>query len=253
MAAEVGQLAAPHQPERLVRRAAAEHAPPRGQLVEEHAEAEDVAAPVEALPARLLRGHVGVLAAEDLRVLAPPEAGLVGPRDAEVGDLHLALVAKQDVLRAHVPVHDLQWLAVVALRAVRVVEGLGDLRPDPEAQAEAQRRLARPAEAQRGREVPAPQVLHGDEVAALLFAEVEDLDDVGVAQPRGDLGLSHQELREARPLEQGREHPLDDDRLLEAGDAARARPPHLGHASLGDALEEVVRTEGDRGRHGARV
>ena len=67
-------------------------------------------------------------------------------------------------------------------------------------------------------------VLHGEEVAALGLAEVEDLHHVRVVELRGQLRLAEEHLHERRVLGQVRQDALDHQRLLEAqGPAACAR------------------------------
>ena len=58
-------------------------------------------------------------------------------------------------------------------------------------------------------------------------------------EPGGDLGLVGEHAQEARLLEQVWVQPLDRDGLREPADAGDARAPHLGHAALGDALDEL--------------
>ncbi len=250
---DVGDLGLAHERERLLRGAATEHAPSRDELVEHDAEREEVAAPVERLAARLLGRHVRVLAAQDRRVFASAQAALVGARDAEVGELHVALVAEEDVLGRDVAMDDLHRAAVVAPAAMRVIERLGGLSDDPEAQREREALGASSAPRHRLAEVLAVHVLHRDEVRPPLLAELEDLDDARMGEARRDLGLAHEEIGEARLRHQRRQDALDDDRLLEAGGAARARAPHLGHPALGDPIQQLVIAEDDRSGHAGTV
>src|SRR5438094_714267 len=103
-------------------------------------------------------------------VAAPAAAPVAGAGDAEVGDLHLAGSADEDVAGLHVPV---DHPVLVGER-----EGGGDVGAD----------LSRPP--RRDRAVLADDlaqsapldVLHDDEVRALLLAPVIGGDDVGVVQ-----------------------------------------------------------------------
>ena len=246
-----------HAKKRLARRLRAKEPLADDDLVQDDPEREQVAALVERLSARLLGRHVRVLAAQDLRILAAPEVLIVGARDPEVRDLHGALVAEQNVLWRDVTVNDAQRATIRTAPTMCVVERFAHLADDPELELERQpfdgaptARLVRHGRA----EVFAVQVLHRDEVRALLFAEVEDLDDVRMAQQRRDLRFADEELGERLLRHQRREHALDDDGLLEAGDAAAAGAPNLGHAALADAIEQLVRPEQDRlGHPGRRV
>ena len=77
-----------------------------GDHLEEHdAERVDVAAGVDADALGLLGGEVGGRA-HDRTGLGQALLGVDGPGDAEVGDLHLALVGDQHVARLHVAVDD---------------------------------------------------------------------------------------------------------------------------------------------------
>ena len=240
--AEGRDVRLPHEREGLLRGLAPKEARAREHLEEHHAEGEEIAPSIEGLAAGLLGRHVRVLAAEDLGIFAPPQARLVGARDPEVGDLHLAFVAKEHVLRRDVPVDDLHGPTVVTAPAVGVLERLGDLTHDPDAEGQRET-IPRPSERHGLAEILAVDVLHRDVVRAALLAQLEDLGDVGVGEARRDLRFAHQQIREARLAHQGGEHPLDDHGLLEARGALGPRFPDLGHAALGDALEELVRSE----------
>ena len=73
-------------------------------------------------------------------------------------------------------------------------------------------------------DVLAVDVLHRDEVRAVDLPDVEDLDDVGVRERRGDARLVEQHVDERLVLVHRRQDALDDDELLEARDErCRAR------------------------------
>jgi hypothetical protein len=77
-------------------------------------------------------------------------------------------------------------------------------------------------------DVDAVDELHHQEVLAVVaHADVEDLDDVAVAQDRHDLRLGDQQLDEARVARQVRQDPLDRDRLLEAAGGGGLAPKDL--------------------------
>ena len=179
------------------RRASGDH------LVEDDAERVHVGAAVDLEALRLLRGEVR-RGADDGTRRGEPGAGVGGVRgDAEVGDLHLALRREQHVPRLDVAVHD----AV----AVREVESGGDLGADP-------RRVHRREPALGPEEVAerlALDVLHDDEVRAVVLAVVVDADDVGVVEHRRVLRLTAEPLDEARIARELGEQHLDRDESIE--------------------------------------
>ena len=97
-----------------------------------------------------------------------------------------------------------------------------------------------------GTDVLAVDVLHGDEVRAVDLTDVEDLDDVRVRQRGRDAGLAEQHLDEALVLRHLREDPLDDDQLLEPGDALLKREKELGHSARREFAKERVLAEARR-------
>ena len=80
-------------------------------------------------------------------------------------------------------------------------------------------------------QVPAVDVLEGDEVAVVDFAEVEDLGDVGVLQLHRDLRLVDEHRDELFVLRDARQDALERDDALEALDADGLGLEYLGHAS----------------------
>jgi hypothetical protein len=92
-------------------------------------EREDVRARVDRTPPDLLGRRVGQLSAD--RPGARPDAERGAPGDAEVDELHAAVVCEQDVLRADVAVDDPERRAALVGRPVRVVERRRDLGADP--------------------------------------------------------------------------------------------------------------------------
>ena len=148
------------------RRAAGDH------LAQHHAEAEHVGARVAGLAARLLGRHVGRgpargrLAAEHLR-------------QAEVEDLHLAVVAEEHVPRRHV--------AMDHAEGVRVGEAAAHLDRDPDRLTDRER----PAR-EAVREARAAEELEDQEGAAIAAAHVVEVHDVGMREPRRRLGLPEQ-------------------------------------------------------------
>ena len=162
----------------------------------------------------------------------------IGPGDAEVGDLHLAVGADQDVGRLDVAVHEPGLVGEVE----RGGHLAGDLRRllggDPA------------VGAQDVGERAAVDVLHGDEVGAGVLAPVVDADDVRVAEVGRRLRLAPEALDEVGvDGELGEQH-LDGDLAVEQ---AVAPEEHVGHAAAPDALAQLVAIVDDRrsvvGRH----
>ena len=67
-----------------------------------------------------------------------------------------------------------------------------------------------------------------------------DLDDVRVAQGRGETGLVQEHLHELLIAGQLRQHPLDDHQLLEPLGADPTGQEDLGHAAGCDGSDELV-------------
>ncbi len=223
------------------------------QLVEDDAQREEVAAPVDGLGPGLLGRHVLELPLE--------RAGLRlrglrrGLRDAEVAELDVALVGDQDVLGRHVAMHDVQIVALGVAAAVRVVERRGHLGGDVDRQRNRQRNAQLAGRLLNRAQVAAVDVLHRDEVAAGLdLPEVVDVDDVRVVQLGRELGLVGEHRDELFVVGQVRKDLLDRDDLLESFHARSLGLVELGHAAAGDPFQDLVLAEAvgarrrDRGR-----
>ncbi len=231
-----------HRHQRRHLRGPLEQPLPRRQLPQEHADAEDVGARIDRLPARLLGRHVRVLALEQprLRLRRVDCAGRLG--DAEVDQLDRALVGDQHVLRRDVAVHEAERLAVGADARVRVVQAAQHVGDDAAAPAPSGGRLsASVGLADDPAQVLAVHVLHGDEVLIAQLAQVEDLHHVRVVEPRRDPRLVEEHLDERVVAAKLRQDALDHHQLLEALHAGLLGQEDLGHAALGElALEDVL-------------
>ena len=86
-------------------------------------------------------------------------------------------------------------------------------------------------------EAPTLDVLHHDEVGALLLTPVVDADDVGVVQVRRRLRLTTKALHEAGITGELVEQDLDGDRSVEQ---QVARQVDVGHAAPGDLAMKFV-------------
>ena len=151
--------------------------------------------------------------------------------DAEVGHLHLAVRADQDVRRLDVAVRDV----VVVGEPERGRDLAGDLRGLLRREL-----LVRRQDLGEG---AALHVLHDDEVGAFVLAPVVDVDDVRVGQVGGRLCLAAEPLDEVGVGGELGEQHLDGDLAVEQ---QVARREHVGHAAAPDPLVDLVPVVDDR-------
>src|SRR4051812_27044729 len=85
-------------------------------------------------------------------------------------------------------------------------------------------------------------VLHGDEVVAAHFAELEDLHDVAVHQVRGELRLVDERAEELPALRVARMDHLERDALGESLGAELLGLVHGRHPAFGDLADEAEAT-----------
>ena len=227
--------------------AAGEERPPHDHLGEHDAEGEDVAPPVELAPHDLLGRHVPELAFELARLGAPLD--LLRADDAEVGQLHRARAIDEHVARRDVAVHQVERLALLVLGGVRMLERASHGEDHLHAHVEGNGLVLRCRGANEPRAGGAVDVLHRHVHLVVLLAEVEDLDDVRMTEPRRHPRLVDEHGDEVRVAGELREDALDRDDLLEAMGARLPGEVHLGHAARRDALEQLVGTE----LHGRRL
>ena len=188
-----------------------------------------------AAPLRLLGRHERDLALDDAGGGLLALALRLG--DAEVGQLHLALLADEHVVRADVAVDDAQRLAVAAL-AVRVGERAADLGDDVEAERGREDHRRRVGALEDLLEVPAVDQLQHQEVAPRRDAEVQHLHDVAVLEGHRDVSLVEEHVAELRIGRILREDALEDDRASRtprrrAGWPGRSRPCRRRRACRG--------------------
>ena len=131
-------------------------------------------------------------------------------------------------------------------KIVRVGEPATDLAADVGDQLRPRRAERLPDRAHRLGQVVAADVLHRDEVLALDRAQLEDVDDVGMVEARGQLRLLDEHLDERRVIGEVGENPFDDEHAFEAGRALDASLVHLRHTASSDALEQRVLAELNR-------
>src|SRR6185437_1792258 len=206
-------------------------------LPQDDPQGEDVDALVDRLLHHRLGREVAELALDDAGVALRELARRL--REAEVHDLHLAVLRDEDVGGGDVAVDDLERLAV-ALELVGVGEALADAPCDVDG------RLDRDGTGELARvvhhrlEIRAVDVLHDDEVRPVADADVEDADDVGMREVRGEARLVEEHGDELLFLAELRQDALDRDLLAEALDAGALGDEHLRHAAGCQALEDAV-------------
>ncbi len=192
-------------------------------LVGQHAEAVEVAPPVDALGAGLLGTHVmgspdGHAGARQLG--AAPRLG-----DAEVGDHALPELIEHDVVGLDIAVDDAP-LVGVSQRAPHVAEQLPDLS-----------RLKLLPLGKHPRQRTAAQQLHHEIDDAAALSDAIDLDDVGVLETGGSPGFAGESLDEFGV--KGERKWQDLDRNL-AFEVSVAGPIDDRHPAAPEFLEELV-------------
>ena len=177
-------------------------------------------------PARLLGREVGGGAEHRADLRDVDCSAAFG--DAEVGELDDAVAAAQQVARLDVAVHD-----AVAVRVVEAAAGLGE---DPDGLVGA--RGGPRSRSSSAHDWPWTYSMTMKlRCAGLVEAEVEDLHDVGVHEPRGGERLAAEARDEARVLGEVLGQQLDRDLALEP---AVERELHGRHAADAEPALELV-------------
>ena len=196
-------------------------------------------------PARRLGRQVAQLPLHDAGVGDLDLACRLG--EAEVHDLHLALLRDEHVGRRDVAVddpHQPAGLGVVHL--VRVGEAFAHLEDDVEAVRDRDAAVDPAAPFEQRLQIDAVDVLHDDEVRVLAVADVEHLHDVRVLEGERQPRLVQEHRDELLVLGEGRQDALDGDVLLEPAHRFRDAAEHLCHASGRDSLGDAISTIGHR-------
>ena len=218
-----------------------EEAPPHQHLPQHRAHGEEIGAPVEGLGVQLLRRHVAELALHDAR--AGHHALHLALGHAEVAQLRDAALRDEDVHRRDVAVDELERGAVVVGALVGVVQPREDVAGD------VQRVLQRDRPPHGGGVVDHPaqrgaaDELHGDEVGALLLAEVVDLHDVRVVEEGLHAGLVEEHGLDLAIADELLGDALDDEVLLEPPGPELLAEEDLGHAARREQLRHLVGTD----------
>jgi hypothetical protein len=208
-------------------------------LVHADAEREDVGAAVDLVTACLLGRHVAVLALEHpgVRVFLLR----VRLRDAEVEQLHVAVPAHHDVVRADVAVDDVERLAVHALRVVHVIERGGHVREDlPRDGIGDPPRLGGAPHDLAKRHAVHPLERH--DRRAVDLAALVDVADVGMVEARRHLAFLEEHSEEVGVVRELGQDALEND-VAAPVLAALAREEDLGHAAPSDSAEDLELAE----------
>ena len=207
-----------------------------------HAGREHVGTQVQRLAGNLLRAHEVRPAHDDVGAVLGQEA--TGPRDAEVGKLHVALVADENVPQVRVAMDQAERLAVIARQTVRVGK------PAQHAVDDIHGKIAWQARALRGKPgeqlltVHAVDQLHDDEDVVGGAAEVVNLRDVRMHQPGDEPGFPDERLDDLGLAGGGGLDELKRDLLGKAIRADLLGFIHDTHAALGDELAQAEARRG---------
>jgi len=225
--------------------AAAESLAAGGHFVEHETERKDVGAGVEVVAANLFRRHVGGSSADDsddrggiLGVAATGEAGGYKFSQAEIKDFGLATFCDEDIGGFDVAMHD--------AFGVSGIESFGDLDSQLQYFLKSERRLM-----DVSAESFAVDEFHGDEGAAVLFADVVDGADTGVVEGGGGAGFAAEAFESLRVVRGILGEKLESYEALEASVFGFIDDAHAPGADVLD--HEVVRdglADEGAGRHG---
>ena len=202
---------------------------PGDHLEEDDAEGIDVRAAVGLQALDLLGRHV--FGSADDAPLGRDPAGPDGPGDPEVEDLGVPLLVDHDVARLEVAVDDARVVGFAQAAADLLGDGhdRGDVEP--------------PRTADEALEILPGDVLEGDVVETLVFAQMVHLADVAVGDAVGQLDLVDEALERPRVLGDVGADELDGHFL------ARLRvegPVDAAHAAPAQELDDLVALPEDR-------
>jgi len=219
------------------------------QLVEHHRCREEIGPAIELIALGDLRGHVHELAQDHAGVGALRRERALG--QAEVDDLHLALVAHQHVLRRHVAVHQAQRVAVVVLLAMRVGQRVEHAQEDLQAQPHRHALAARLDAGEQRAQVLAVHELQRDVAPAVDRAHVGHLGDGAVLQVEQHPRLGLEPAHELRIGGQLHADALEHQELAQARDRRGLGQEDLAHAADRQLRHQRVPAKG-HGRDGRR-
>ena len=222
----------------LLQSLAGEHALSGQELEKDDSSGEDVRAPVDRLAAHLLGRHVR------RRALDRPSLGGAQAADrlghAEIDQLELAFERQHEVAETDIAVDEIQRPAAKIAPIVSVVERLAKLDDRVARDGRWQPATRFLVTAKDGAEIAPLDVLHGDVAPSVDVAEVIDLRNVCVAQPRGDVGLVGEIGQGPAFFGHLAVNPLDRDQSLQP---VRFGQVDLTHTPFAEQVEQCVLSE----------
>ena len=214
------------------------------ELPQGHAHREQIAAAVGLAP-HLLGGHVADLALEDARLGSCRVDGRLG--DTEIDNFYLARVRQKNVVRRDVAMDDPERRPVVIRELVRVVQAAQCIGNDPGPH-DRRDHLAALRRAEHFVERLAFEILHRDEVRALVLAHLIGVHDVRMREPRRKPRLIEEHREHGRLVRHQRAHALQHDELVELHRPAQEGQVDLGHSSAAELGEKLILAESQRPR-----
>ena len=208
------------------------------QLGQDDPEWEEVRAGVGDRVARLLGREILVLPRDDLAFLVIHQ--VEGLRDAEVRELHVALVGQHDVLGADVAVDDIEMPAVAITLGVGVGEAACDARDDEGREIDRNLAAELPVLLQEVLEIHTPHKFHHHEILSAGLPKVVGLDDVGMDEVGNEPGLADEvilELLDGRILLANQ---LNGHDLAEIARAPLQRFEDKAHPTLGNLPSHLI-------------
>jgi hypothetical protein len=219
------------------------------QLVEDDPEGVLIGPAVHLLALELFGGQVAQLT---LHFPGFPTTQLVfGGGDAEVHHFGQAVQPDHHVLRADVPVHDLQGVARLVGGPVGVEQAQGRVVGDRRRQPLGQPLFGQLGGLRQNRQIGAADVLHGQEVHASIFTDVVDRHHVGVVEPGRGAGLVEELSQKLGLFGDVGLQALQHHQAVEAGGARLPGQEDIAHPSRGQAPNDLVFIEDvEAGGHG---
>ena len=211
----------------------------RERLPKKNARREDVGLAADAHIRDLLGRHVGKLA---LYVALTRDAGGSSRRlgDSEVEHARRTVGSHQYVLGRYVPMHDVEWLALLVGRLVRSVQTAQNVGHDGDGHGG---RNALASRARRPKEMSeryGGNVLHHEEEFGLSGDDVERADDFGVLDAGGEASLVEEHRQKLRIAGVLGVQSLDGDGASKARFPVQTRVVHCGRPPRRDDPVELI-------------
>ena len=144
--------------------------------------------------------------------------------------------------------HDSEERPVVLAQLVRRVKASAHVGHDAQDHARRNQHSLLDQRAVHGRKRLAVDVLHDEVRDLVLLADVQNLSNVRVFDPRRDPRLVLEHLLEPRVRRELRQDSFDSDEFLEPVLACVTGDPHACHATLRDRAEQLVAIQLEAGR-----